>query len=177
QKVITAFGDHHRIEHDVPCLVAAQALRNHLCDPVGGHHADLDRIDANVLEHRVDLVSNEIGIERNERSYALRVLRDDSGDRSHCIGPQGRKRLYVGLNACAPCGIGAGDAEHIGDHDVATSFANRAAACRATWATSRLSARLASSSSSRWNHLASRASSSATASPDFHLHSTAIRMK
>ena len=57
---VAALGHHHRVEHDVPRAVTRGARRRSPRRwPPTADHADLDRIDPDVLEHGVDLVGDE----------------------------------------------------------------------------------------------------------------------
>ena len=67
QQAVAALGHHHRVEHDVGRPPGGEALGH------GGHasaraeHADLDRSDAEVAEHRVHLAPNEARLDGVDR--------------------------------------------------------------------------------------------------------------
>ena len=95
----------------------SQALQP-LGDRLGGFrrtdHADLDRVGADVAQHRIDLRQHHVGRHRHHRLHAERVLRGDRGDRRHPMHAAAREGLQVGLDPGAATGVRAGDREHGG---------------------------------------------------------------
>ncbi len=93
-------GDHHRIEHDGrfdPC----QRL-GHGGDHGGiMQHPDLDRIHADIVDARGDLLRHHLRRERDDPLDANGILRRDRGDRRHGIAAEHGDGLDIGLNASA----------------------------------------------------------------------------
>ena len=65
------------------------------------HHPDLDGIDVEIAENRVDLRGDEIGGHLMNAGDALGVLRGQGRDHGGAIDAERRKRLQVGLDAGA----------------------------------------------------------------------------
>lgn len=55
-------GDHHRIEHDMTCVMGLQPVRYRADEFRRRYHADLDRGRWNVRVHRVDLCGDMSGV-------------------------------------------------------------------------------------------------------------------
>ncbi len=53
--------DHHGIEHDVPRRPSRQPCSNGVDHGRLRHHPDLDGLDVEIAEHRVDLRGHELG--------------------------------------------------------------------------------------------------------------------
>ena len=114
-----ALGDHHRVEHHRRARHEVERPAHGL-DRLGGpEHPDLDRVDADVLGDRADLLDDQppagAGSTARDRH---RVLRRDRGDRGHPVHAAARERLEVGLDAGAAAGVRAGDREHPGNATV-----------------------------------------------------------
>ena len=75
-------------------------------------HAELDGIDADVLDHRLDLRLQEGRRHAVDARHAERVLRGQRGDGRHAVAAERREGLEVGLDAGAAAAVGAGDREH-----------------------------------------------------------------
>ena len=110
-----ALRDHHRVEHDVLRLVTAQRIGDRASDRRVRKHADLHRVDADVVEHGVELRGNEARVRRVNRGDAARVLRGQRRDHARAIGAERGEGLQIGLDAGAAAGIGTGDRQHIGN--------------------------------------------------------------
>ncbi len=97
-----AFGRHHRIDDERDRRRPLAQHRGQRLDHRGiMQHAGLDRIGADVVEHDLDLLADEIGRDRQDAKDALGILRGQRGDRRRRVGVEHRHRLDVGLNAGA----------------------------------------------------------------------------
>ena len=118
--------DHHRIEHDRQSgLLGLQPLepRGDLLGREGAaDHPDLDRVDADIVDHRVDLRQHHLGRNRMDRGHAERVLRGDRGDRGHRVAAEHGDGLDVGLNPRAAARIRAGDDQDAGGRRHRSAF-------------------------------------------------------
>lgn len=88
----------------------------HRADDVGGaEHAELDRIDAHILEERVDLQLEKFhrwGMHPGDRTG---VLGRQRGDHRAAERAERREGLEVSQHAGAAGGVGAGDGEDVGN--------------------------------------------------------------
>ena len=75
------------------------------------HHADLDRADFEIGEHRIDLRGDEFGRHLMDAGNTGGVLRGQRRDHRGAVDAERGKTLQVGLNAGAAGGIRAGDSE------------------------------------------------------------------
>ena len=73
------------------------------------NHADLYRINSNVIDNRFDLRENHLGRNRMNSADAGGVLGGNRGDGGHRMAAQHRDRFDVGLNARTAARIRAGD--------------------------------------------------------------------
>ena len=80
-------------------------------DGRGAEHPDLDRVDADVGEHRAHLREHDLWREGVDRGDADGVLGGDRGDRTRAVHAAARERLQIGLDAGAAAGVRAGDRE------------------------------------------------------------------
>ena len=62
-----------------------------------GKHANLDRIDADVADYRIDLGFNDIQINPLNFAHAQGILRSDGSHYGHAIHTQGCHHLEVCL--------------------------------------------------------------------------------
>jgi len=111
-EAIAAGGHHHRIEHHVSQLVVVDGPRNDFDDLGRMQHPQLDCVDADVLDHRLDLRLQEDRRHAVDAGHTERVLRRQCGDRGHPVAAERREGLEVGLDAGAPAAVGAGDRKH-----------------------------------------------------------------
>ncbi len=118
--------DHHRIEHD-PALRASASSPSATASMTAGvrQHADLDRADIEIGEHRVDLRRDEIRRHVVDAGDALGVLRGQRRDHRRAIDAERGEGLQVGLDAGAAAGIRAGDGD--GDRRSSRRLARRSA--------------------------------------------------
>ena len=77
----------------------------------GAEHPDLDRVDADVGEHRAHLREHDLGGTGWIAIDADGVLGGDRGDRTRPVHAAARERLQIGLDAGAAAGVRAGDRE------------------------------------------------------------------
>jgi hypothetical protein len=75
------------------------------------HHPDLDGIDVEIAEHRIDLRGHEFCRHVMDAGNTICVLRGQGRDRGGAIDAERRKRLQIGLDAGATRRIRAGDGE------------------------------------------------------------------
>ncbi len=78
-------------------------------------HADLDRFDIEIGEHRIDLRSHEIRRHRMDTCNAERVLRRQRRNDRSAVDAKRRERLEISLDSRAAAGVGAGDGQCNGD--------------------------------------------------------------
>ena len=95
-----------------PTRSSASPTASIVCD--AAEHADLDGVDADVVDHRPDLLDDHLARNRIHGGHRHRVLSGDRGDGRHPVHPAARERLEVRLNAGAAAGIRAGDGEDPG---------------------------------------------------------------
>jgi hypothetical protein len=77
-------------------------------------HADLQRVNADVVHHRADLGLQHFHRNAVNGGDTQRVLRGHGGDRGHAVAAQRAEGLEVGLNARATATVGAGNRQHTG---------------------------------------------------------------
>ena len=118
EQLVTALGDHHRIDHQ---RQAGRLFLQHPGDRLDrlefAQHSGLDGIGADVVEHQGDLLGNEIAGHVDHPEHALGVLGGQGGDGGRRIAAERRHRLDIGLNAGPAARIRAGD-----DQDPAAQF-------------------------------------------------------
>ena len=76
--------------------------------------SDLHRVDADIVEHGIELRGDERRIGRVDCGNAARVLRGERRDDARAVGAERGERLQVGLDAGAAARIGTGDGEDVG---------------------------------------------------------------
>ena len=115
-------GHHHRVEHHKWQPVAVYGLGDRSDDLRRMQHADLDRVNADVFHHRVDLLDQHVHRNRVHRPNALGVLGSEGGDGRHAKTTQGGKSFQVGLYPCTAPAVRARNRQHpgVGLHRVAS---------------------------------------------------------
>ena len=113
-QTVATGGHHHRVEHHVFEPVMVNRPGHHLDDFRGMQHADLDRVDANILHHRLQLRLQKGSWHRVNALHAHRVLRCQRGDGGHAVAAQCGKGFQIRLNAGGTATVGAGDAQDPG---------------------------------------------------------------
>ena len=111
QQPIAGGCHHHGVEHDVLWRPPFESRGDGSDDPEIRHHADLDRADLEIGEHRIDLRGDKFRGHLMNARDAGGVLRGQRGDDGGAVDAERGKRLQVGLNAGAAGGIRAGDGE------------------------------------------------------------------
>ena len=102
----------HRVEHDRYTGQARTECRSDRLDRCRRcQHADLDRINPDVVDHCLDLRAHDRGRNDVNRTDPARVLRGHGRDRDRAVHAAARERLEVGLDAGAAAGVGTGDRE------------------------------------------------------------------
>ena len=111
QELRAAARDHDRI-HDQRDGDVGEVVR-HGPDQLGGEeHPRLRGIDADVVEDRLQLSTDELGRELVHRRNPDRVLRGQRDDRRHPVATGGRERLEVRLDPGATAGVGPGNRQY-----------------------------------------------------------------
>jgi hypothetical protein len=82
-------------------------VRHRLYQAGLAQHADLDRIDANVAEDRLDLGGDDGIRDRMHVGHDAGVLRGDGADHACAIDAERGKCLEIGLDARAATTVGA----------------------------------------------------------------------
>ena len=93
--------------HSVP----ADLVRDGFDDRRAAQHSGLRRIDTDVQDDGVDLLTHELRGELHDRSDARGVLGGERRDRGHPEHAEGGKRLEIGLDAGPAAGVRPGDRE------------------------------------------------------------------
>nr|WP_288088002.1 hypothetical protein [Roseiflexus sp.] len=83
---LTTIDHHHRIDHRLPHLGAAQNVGHALDDRRRAGHAVLDRVGADVVEHRSDPGDHQIGRKQFDRLRAEGVLGGDGAGLVDAVG-------------------------------------------------------------------------------------------
>jgi hypothetical protein len=96
--------------------VTVEEVRDRLDDRSAEEHSGLRRIDADVVEDRVELRADEVGWDLVDRRHLGRVLRREGDDRAQPVGAEAGERLQVGLDAGAAAGVRGGDRQAAGNH-------------------------------------------------------------
>jgi hypothetical protein len=94
-----ALGDHHGVQDHRCSGDQVERARHRLDRLCGSEHADLDRVDADVLRDRADLLDDRLGRQRVDRCHRPRVLRRHGRDRRHPVHAAAGEGLQVGLDA------------------------------------------------------------------------------
>ena len=115
QKLSTAFGDHHRVQHDGNLQVVTQTVGDHASDVAGGDHADLHRMHCHIGEDGLDLLGDEGRRYQMHSAHPLGVLCGEGRERRHGVGMVGGDGFDIRLNARAAGRIGAGNGQDVGD--------------------------------------------------------------
>ena len=104
-------GYHDGIHDDVFRTVGSELFGNDADQLCRGHHADLDRIRADIGKDGVDLLAQKCGRRLKNAGDAGGVLGGKGGDGAHGKYAVSGHGLDVGLNACAAAGIAAGNGQ------------------------------------------------------------------
>jgi len=111
QQACAAGGDHYRVENHVRWAALFQHVGDRV-DHLGiGQHAELHRVDVEIVEARVQLRAQEGDRRHMHRRYPAGVLRSQCRDHRQAMHAVGGKGLQIGLDAGATAGIGAGDGQ------------------------------------------------------------------
>ena len=108
EQLSTGARDHHRID-DQRYEPAFQKIGDGLDQAGGKEHPGLRRVDADVVEDRLELRGHELRRQLVDRGDPHRVLRRQRDERGQPVTPRRGERLQVGLDAGAAAGIGGGD--------------------------------------------------------------------
>ena len=75
-------------------------------------HADLHGVDANVIQHRLQLRLQKRGWHAVDGLHPLGVLRGQRGDGGHAVAAQSAEGFQIGLDACAAAAVRTGNRQH-----------------------------------------------------------------
>ena len=106
------------IEHDLFLPISVEPGGDRLDHRRARQHPDLDGIDGEVREDRVDLGCDEVRRHVVDGGDAERVLGGKRRQHARAINPERRKRLQVGLDPGAAARIRTGDRHGDGGHFV-----------------------------------------------------------
>ncbi len=129
EKAVTAGGDHDGVEDDDRRSRGGEPLVDGGDDVGRAEHADLHRVDVDVVADRAQLLLEEGRRRYVDAADPAGVLGDQGRDRGHSVAAERGDRLQVGLDARPAGRIGAGDAQDAGDHAPSSHAARR---CRTT---------------------------------------------
>ena len=91
--------------------MAFEVVGNGLDQLTREEHPCLGRVDADVVEDRLELGGDEVRRNFVHRGHTDSVLRRKRNDRAHPVAARGGERLQVGLDPGAPARVGARDRE------------------------------------------------------------------
>ena len=114
RELVAAARGEHGIEHQRHVGIVGDDFRDRGDALDAAQHADLERVDRNVLEQAARLVGHPLGVERLDALDAARVLHGDRGDDRQRMAAHAREREDVGLQAGAARRIGRGERQHDG---------------------------------------------------------------
>ena len=106
-----ALGDHHRVDDDRRRADQVERLDHRVDRRLVGEHADLDRVDADVVGDRSTWATIISGATGSDQLDPDRVLGRERRDRGRPVDAAARERLQVGLDPGAAAGVRAGDRE------------------------------------------------------------------
>src|SRR2546423_5933297 len=86
-----------------------EVIRHGLDQRAREEHPGLRGIDADVVEHRVELLADEGGWQLLDGRDSDRVLRRQRDEHGRAVAAGGRERLQVGLDAGAAARVRGGD--------------------------------------------------------------------
>jgi hypothetical protein len=111
EQPVPAFGDHHRIDHDMRQFERLDRRRHRFDDRGGREHPHLHGIGPDVSRDRLDLRDHEVCRQRLPGDDAQGVLRGDGGDRARAEDAERGKRLQVRLDAGAAARVAPGNGQ------------------------------------------------------------------
>ena len=121
-------GHHHRVHHDVFCLIEAQPLGDGADERCRGDHADLHGVGVDVGEHGVQLSGQKLRRRLKDAGHTGGVLCGQGRDGTHGKDAVGRHGLDVGLDAGTATGITARNGQ-CGFHEIRPLFCNIGCLC------------------------------------------------
>jgi hypothetical protein len=109
-------GHHDRVDDDRRARgQELERARDGLGRGDRAEHADLDRVDAQVVDDGADLRDDHLRRDRLDSGDRHGVLGRDRGDRGRAVHAGAGERLEVGLDAGAAAGVRPGDRQADGD--------------------------------------------------------------
>ena len=109
-------GRHHHGVNDKRDTMTGEKVRDGLDDPAREEHPGLRCIHADVVEHDLELVKDELRWGLVHGAHLDRGLSRQRDDRAHAVTTEGCEGLEVGLNAGTAAGIRARDGQTAGNH-------------------------------------------------------------
>src|SRR5262249_18147670 len=103
--------NHHRID-DQRNGMSLDVVGDRLDQLAREQHPRLPRVNADVVEHRVELRADELRRQRVHAGDRNGVLRRQGNEHRQPVTARSRERLQVRLDPCAPARIGRGDRQH-----------------------------------------------------------------
>ena len=103
-------SDHDRVD-DQGNRSAVEKVRDRLDDRSAEEHPRLRRVDADVLEERLELCADEGGRDLMDGRHLGRRLCREGDERAHPVAAEAGERLQVSLDAGATPGVRGGDCE------------------------------------------------------------------
>ena len=110
-QTVTAGCHHHGVKHHAGELIMVNSPSHDLDNLRCMQHPDLDGVNADVFNHRLDLRLQKLGRHSMDALDTQGVLRCQRSDRTHAVATQGGKCFQVGLNASPAPTVRAGDGE------------------------------------------------------------------
>ena len=101
-------GDHHRVD-DERHLMTLEVPGNRLDQSAREEHPRLRGVDADVVEHGLELREDEFRRQLVDRGHRLRVLRCQRHEHRGAVDTGCAERLQVGLDAGAAAAVGGRD--------------------------------------------------------------------
>src|SRR5690606_23737877 len=117
---LLTLADEDRVEHDVAPRLGAERGGDDVDRRRGAEHADLDDVELVGRGGRLDLVGDDLRVDRHEavRPVVVRVEGHDAGDRAEAVDAELLEGAQVRLDAGASGRLGSGDDEGELGHDV-----------------------------------------------------------
>jgi hypothetical protein len=100
--------DHHRVD-DERHRVLLEVVGHGLDQPTREQHPGLRRVDAEIREHCLELVDDELRRQLVDRLHPDGVLRGERDQDRHAVHARAGERLQVGLNPGAAARVGGRD--------------------------------------------------------------------
>ena len=103
--------DHYRIDGVEAQQAFGGAGDDEVDEGSAAEHPGLRGVDGHVFEHGVELVGDEVIVDRVDPRHPVRVLGEEGGDDARAQGLARGEGLEVGVDSGSPAGVGAGDGQ------------------------------------------------------------------